>query len=76
VAAPSQPIDRTVGVVAFSTLADTLVHGFFDNSYFLLDAALIWWLIAALVAQATEHTHAVGKVRPNTSRTMGAELPL
>jgi hypothetical protein len=28
-----------------------LVHGFIDNSYFLVDLAFLFWLCLALVAQ-------------------------
>jgi hypothetical protein len=31
-------------------MADLLVHGFIDNSYFLVDLAFVFWLCLALVA--------------------------
>jgi O-antigen ligase len=36
---------------ALGALADLLVHGFIDNSYFLVDLAFLFWLCLALVAQ-------------------------
>ncbi len=46
---PAAPGDRLLGVAAIGVFADTLVHGSLDNSYFLVDAAVLWWLIIALL---------------------------
>jgi putative inorganic carbon (HCO3(-)) transporter len=35
---------------AVGAMADLLVHGFIDNSYFLVDLAFVFWLCLALVA--------------------------
>ncbi len=35
---------------AAGAMADVLVHGFIDNSYFLVDLAFVFWLCLALVA--------------------------
>jgi putative inorganic carbon (hco3(-)) transporter len=40
---------------ALGAMTDLLVHGFIDNSYFLVDLAFVFWLTLALVAQ--EHPH-------------------
>ncbi len=72
---PLGPVDRAVGAAAVGILVDTLLHGSFDNSYFLLDAAMVWWLTIALLAGASS-PRAAAKVDPVQSRTMGTELPL
>ena len=72
---PLTTVDRTVGAAAVGILIDTLLHGSFDNSYFLFDAAMVWWLLAALLTVAGPGGSA-SKVSPARSRTMGAELPL
>jgi hypothetical protein len=33
-------------------MADLLVHGFIDNSYFLVDLAFLFWLSLALAGEA------------------------
>ena len=47
---PTSPTDRLVGAAAIGVFVDTLVHGSLDNSYFLVDAAVLWWLFIALLA--------------------------
>lgn len=42
--------DRVVAAASGAVLADFLVHGSFDNSYFLVDLAVLWWLVIALLA--------------------------
>jgi O-antigen ligase len=37
---------------AVGAMVDLLVHGFIDNSYFLVDLAFVFWLSLALVAEA------------------------
>jgi O-antigen ligase len=41
---------------ALGAMADLLVHGFIDNSYFLVDLAFVFWLSLALVASKIERT--------------------
>jgi O-antigen ligase len=47
---PESPVDLLVGAAAIGVFADTLVHGALDNSYFLVDSAVLWWLTIALLA--------------------------
>jgi O-antigen ligase len=72
---PSNSIDRTIGIAALATIVDTLLHGLFDSSYFLFDAAIIWWLIAALVTAAGTSGAVDATVSPAQSRTMGQHVP-
>ena len=39
---------------ALGAMADFLVHGFIDNSYFLVDLAFVFWLLLALLAQGCQ----------------------
>ncbi|HEX8968781.1 MAG TPA: O-antigen ligase family protein [Chloroflexota bacterium] len=43
---------------ALGAIADMLVHGFIDNSYFLVDLAFVFWLALAVADQNVE-THLV-----------------
>jgi O-antigen ligase len=54
-------VPRSVWVAAGASgaMADLLVHGFIDNSYFLVDLAFLFWLCLALGAEA--------QVRPTAS---------
>jgi O-antigen ligase len=45
----SSSLDRAIGAVAIGLLIDTLVHGAVDNSYFLVDAAVVWWITLGIV---------------------------
>lgn len=45
---------RAVGLALAACTVDFLVHGFFDNSYFLVDLAIIFWLSQALVSAQRE----------------------
>jgi O-antigen ligase len=57
---PGSPGQRLVGAAAVGVFVDTLVHGSVDNSYFLVDAAVVWWLFLALFAicsQSAEGAH-------------------
>jgi O-antigen ligase len=71
IAQPLRPIDRTVGAAAVAVLVDTLLHGTFDNSYFLFDAAVVWWLFAALLTVAGTSVVDLTAGRRAQSRTMG-----
>jgi len=46
-----EPESPTSWVVAGASgaMADLLVHGFIDNSYFLVDLAFLFWLTLALI---------------------------
>ncbi len=65
---PRAPDDRLIGATVIGVFADTLVHGSLDNSYFLLDAAVIWWLFVALlvvqlqIRPSAEEASEVGEV--------------
>jgi O-antigen ligase len=41
---------------ALGSMADLLIHGFIDNSYFLVDLAFVFWLSLALVAGRIDRT--------------------
>jgi len=45
----NQTESRWVVAGAAGAMADLLVHGFIDNSYFLVDLAFVFWLCLALV---------------------------
>lgn len=47
---PQAPGDRVLGAASAATLADFVVHGSFDNAYFLVDMAVLWWVFMALIA--------------------------
>jgi O-antigen ligase len=47
----ARPRSRWLIAGALGAMADLLVHGFIDNSYFLVDLAFLFWLSLALVAQ-------------------------
>jgi O-antigen ligase len=72
-ARPVSPLDPTIGAAALGTLVATLVHGSFDNSYFLFDMAMLWWLVAALVSVGGGVPTEQSAI--DSSRKIGAELP-
>lgn len=43
---------KWAGLALAASMADFLVHGLIDNSYFLIDLAFMFWLTAALAAVA------------------------
>jgi putative inorganic carbon (hco3(-)) transporter len=45
-------LDRAMLAGAFASVAGTLVHGSLDNSYFLVDLAILFWWQWAIVATA------------------------
>jgi O-antigen ligase len=53
--APTSPLDPTLGAATFAFLTDVLVHGSFDNSYFLVDLAVLWWVLLALLHPSVSH---------------------
>jgi O-antigen ligase len=46
----ADPAQRWIAAGALGCMADTLVHGLIDNSYFLVDLAFIFWLTLGLAA--------------------------
>ena len=44
------PYDRTIGAAVIGLLVEMLVHGAVDNSYFLVDAAVVWWMALGVLA--------------------------
>jgi len=42
---------RWVVAGACGSMADLLVHGFIDNSYFLVDLAFLFWLALTLASE-------------------------
>ncbi len=50
-AALSRSTTRWLIAGACGSMADLLVHGFIDNSYFLVDLAFLFWLALALVSR-------------------------
>jgi O-antigen ligase len=50
------PSRRWIVAGALGAMADLLVHGFIDNSYFLVDLACVFWLSLALVASRIDRT--------------------
>lgn len=47
---PAEPLERALAAGAVGSLVDFVVHGLIDNSYFLPDLALIFWLTLAVLA--------------------------
>jgi hypothetical protein len=42
-------VRRAVALGLFALLTDLLVHGLIDNSYFLMDLALVFWAACAML---------------------------
>jgi O-antigen ligase len=61
----SDPLIRALVVGAIGSLIDFLLHGSIDNSYFLPDLALVFWLTVAIIDQCQPATMAsyVGRQR-------------
>jgi putative inorganic carbon (HCO3(-)) transporter len=51
-----EPSRRWIAAGALGCMADTLVHGLIDNSYFLVDLAFIFWLTLALAVNRQERS--------------------
>jgi O-antigen ligase len=43
------PVARALAIGLIAAMTDFLVHGLVDNSYFLMDLALIFWMCCAVV---------------------------
>jgi O-antigen ligase len=54
--AMGNPSRRWLVAGALGAMADLLVHGFIDNSYFLVDLAFVFWLSLSLVTSRIERT--------------------
>lgn len=52
-AALDRPETRWLAAGAAGAMVDLLVHGFFDNSYFLVDLAFLFWLALTVVARVS-----------------------
>jgi putative inorganic carbon (HCO3(-)) transporter len=50
------PSRRWIAAGVLGAMADLLVHGFIDNSYFLVDLAFVFWLSLSLVASRIGRT--------------------
>jgi O-antigen ligase len=51
----ANPNRRWLAAGALGAMADLLVHGFIDNSYFLVDLAFVFWLTLALTSAWSRH---------------------
>lgn len=47
--AGADPVGRAISLGLLALMVDLLVHGLIDNSYFLMDLALIFWLSCAML---------------------------
>src|SRR5690606_35846335 len=77
----SQADLRAAGLALAACTVDFVVHGFFDNSYFLVDLAIIFWLSQALVRAQREALepgiidHPVGERRGATDWQRWPQVP-
>jgi O-antigen ligase len=46
----ARPVERVLAIGALGSMTDFMVHGLVDNSYFLPDMAVIFWLTCAVAA--------------------------
>ena len=44
------PLERALATVALGSMIDFVTHGLVDNSYFLPDMAIIFWLTLAIAS--------------------------
>jgi O-antigen ligase len=49
-------LPRLIGVGLAASMSETLLHGFIDNSFFLIDLAFLFWLTYALMMAVAEAT--------------------
>jgi O-antigen ligase len=66
-AAIGLPLDRALAVGALGSMTDFVAHGLVDNSYFLADMAIVFWLTLAVAA-------AVGRENPASTLTPAAPV--
>jgi small neutral amino acid transporter SnatA (MarC family) len=45
----ADPVGRAMSLGLLALMVDFLVHGLIDNSYFLMDLALVFWLSCAML---------------------------
>jgi putative inorganic carbon (hco3(-)) transporter len=50
-----EPESKTIGATALALTAVFLTHGSVDNSYFLVDSAVLWWVIIGMLVVAKEN---------------------
>ncbi len=60
----ARPLRRALAVGALGSMADFVAHGLVDNSYFLPDMAVVFWLTLAVAATLA----GVPVARPTTAR--------
>ena len=48
--ATGPPLERALAIGALGSMTDFLAHGMVDNSYFLPDMAIVFWLTLAVAA--------------------------
>jgi hypothetical protein len=48
--ATGPPLERALAIGAVGSMTDFVAHGLVDNSYFLPDLAIVFWLTVAVVA--------------------------
>lgn len=60
---PGSPSDRPLAASALGILIAFLVHGSIDNSYFLVDLALVWWIVLGLLAVSTQQADSLEDAR-------------
>jgi len=57
----STQLNLLTGVGLAASMAETLLHGFIDNSFFLIDLAFLFWLTYGLMAAVAEATASAAK---------------
>ncbi len=57
---------RAVGLGLFASTVDLVVHGSFDNAYFLVDLAMVFWLVQALAGTRPRPYKAAGAAGEGT----------
>jgi len=75
----ADPLWRALALGATASLMDFLVHGMIDNSYFLPDLAIVFWLTLAVLeagrrADSWERGPPFGRLRTSLARP-GPALP-
>ena len=51
------PVPRALAVGALASMIDFVAHGLVDNSYFLPDMAIVFWLTLAVAASLSQSRH-------------------
>jgi O-antigen ligase len=63
--ATAAPTHRALAVGALGSMVDFVAHGLVDNSYFLVDMAMIFWLTSAVAGVLPTSRSAPDPVRPS-----------